>query len=397
MLSIAERVAFLKETRLFSDASAEDLEGVAAAAQEVRLADDQIFIREGEKGDTLYFVVSGQVKAHSSGVEIVRRGRNECIGEIAVIDEGPRSTSVSSIGDVLLLKIGRDDFYRATQGNMSLLQNTLKTVVGKLREDTAREIQAAREHERMMQDMARAHELQMNMLPTEDLHVTAPDGSSLEASGHCYPAELVGGDYHDYFPLPDDRVGIVIGDVMGHGFHTGLMVSIAKSCLHTQVKADYSPPSVMSAMNDMVYGFVHGDYPLFMTFCYMIVDLQDRTISFSNAGHFYPYHYRAGTKRLDMLESDACPLGILEHQEHQVSKSEWEGDDIFVLYSDGIIEAENTEGEDFGEEKLKQLITENAHLSSGELKKTVLDELDSFCQDVVQSDDVSLVIVKMGA
>lgn len=397
MLSIAERVAFLKETRLFSDALTGDLEGVAAAAQEVRLADDQIFIREGEKGDTLYFVVRGQVKVHSSGVEFVRRGRRECIGEIAVIDEGPRSTSVSSIGDVLLLKITRDDFYRAVQGNVSLLQNTLRIVVGKLREDTAREIQAAREHERMMHDMARAHELQMNMLPRQDLRVMAATGAFLEASGHCYPAELVGGDYHDYFPLPDDQVGLVIGDVMGHGFHTGLMVSTAKSCLHTQIKADYSPLSVMSAMNDMVYGFVHGDYPLFMTFCYMVVDLRNNTISFSNAGHFYPYHYRADTKKLDMLESDACPLGILEHQDYEISRSGWGPGDILVLYSDGIVEAENKEREGFGEERLKQLIIENVHLSPAELKRTVLHELDDFCQDVVQSDDVSLVIVKMGA
>jgi len=396
MLSIAERVAFLKETRLFSDASVEDLEGVAAVAQEVHLTDGETFIREGEKGDTLYFVVRGQVKVHSAGVEFVRRGRNECVGEIAVIDEGPRSTSVSSIGDALLLKIGRDDFYRATQRNVRLLQNTLRIVVRKLREDTAREIQAAREHERMMQDMARAHELQMNMLPTQDIRVTASSGSCLEASGHCYPAELVGGDYHDYFPLPGDRVGLVIGDVMGHGFHTGLMVSTAKSCLHTQIKADYSPLSVMSAMNDMVYGFVHGDYPLFMTFCYMVVDLQDKTVSFSNAGHFYPYHYRADTKKLDMLESDACPLGILEHQDYEIRRSGWGPDDIFVLYSDGIVEAENKEHESFGEERLKQLVIENVRLSPAELKRTVLHELDNFCQDVIQSDDVSLVIVKMG-
>jgi sigma-B regulation protein RsbU (phosphoserine phosphatase) len=396
MLSIAERIACLKETELFSDMSTDDLEGIAAVAQEMHFAPGQAVFHAGEKGDAVYFVARGQVKVHESGVELVRRGRNECIGEVAVIDEGPRSASVSSVGDALLLRISRDDFYGAVQGNVELLQNVLKIVVGKLREDTNREIDAARERERMMQDMIRARELQMSMLPRQALRVTTASGSSLEASGHCYPAEMVGGDYHDYFPLPNDRVGIVIGDVMGHGFHTGLMVSTAKSCLHTQIRSDYSIPSVMSAMNDMVYGFMHGDYPLFMSFCYMIADLQDHTILFSNAGHPYPCHYRVSTKQLDVLESNACLLGVLANQSYEVSQCEWEAGDIFALYSDGVVEAQNRKGEDFGEERLKHLIIENDQLPPTELEKTILRELDSFCQDVVQADDVSLVIVRMG-
>ena len=395
MLSIAERVAFLKKTELFSNVPKDALGWIAAVAQEVHLTDDETFIREGEKGDAVYFVVRGRVRIHKSGVEILRLGRYACVGEMAVMVEGPRSASLSSIGDVLLLKIGRDDFYRAVQDNVKLLQNVLNIVVRKLREDIDRETEAIRERERMTQDMVRARELQMSMLPEQDLRATTAGGASLEASGFCHPAEMVGGDYYDYFPLPNDQVGLVIGDVMGHGFHTGLMVSTAKSCLHTQVRTDYSPPSVMSAMNDMVCSFVRSD--LLMTFCYMIVDLKDHTISFSNAGHNYPYHYRVNPKQLDMLESNACVLGVLEHQDYEVAQSEWEDGDIFALYSDGIVEAQSKKKEDFGDERLKRLIVENAHRAPAELKETVLRELDSFCQDVIQADDVSLMIVKMRA
>ena len=393
MLPIAEKMAFLKETELFNDVPKSDLEEVAAIAHEVHFTDGETFIREGEEGDALYFVVSGQVKIHKFGVELIRRGRNECIGEIAVADDGPRSTSVSSIGDSLLLKISRDDFYNAAQNNVKLLQNVLKIVVRKLRRDTDRQIESIRERERMMQDMIRARELQMSMLPVQDLCVEK-NGLSLEASGNCYPAEMVGGDYYDYFVLPDYQVGLVIGDVMGHGFHTGLMVSTAKSCLQTQIRTDHSLTSVMSAMNDMVYGFVHGG--LFMSFCYMVIDMQDNTLSFCNAGHNYPYHYRSDTKQLDMLESNACPLGILEHQDYETSRLRWNEGDIFVLYTDGIVEAQNKEQEDFGEERLRQLIIDNAYLSPAELKGTILQELNNFCEDVIQADDVSLMIVKMG-
>jgi sigma-B regulation protein RsbU (phosphoserine phosphatase) len=98
-----------------------------------------------------------------------------------------------------------------------------------------------------------------------------------------------------------------------------------------------------------------------------------------------------------MLESETCPLGILEYQQFETSQSEWGNGDIIVLYTDGIIEAQNGEQEDFGEERLKQLIIDNVHLSPVKLKETILHELESFCQGTDQADDVSLVIVKMGA
>lgn len=402
MLSIAEKVAFLKETYLLKGVPAKDLEGIAEVAQEIHFTDDQTVFHEGDKGDAIYFIVKGEVKAHNSGVEVVRLEQKKCFGEIAVMDDAPRTTSISPIGDVVLLKIGRDDFHRAVHGSVRLLQNILRIVLRKLREDVRREVQAGHERERMMQDMMRARQMQMSMLPVQDLRIEIANGLALEASGECHPAEMVGGDYHDYFPLSDDQVGLVIGDVMGHGFHTGLMVAMAKSCLHTRIKTDYSLSSVMSALNEMIYGFVQSDlyseiiFPPFMSFCYIIVDLKDRTFSFSNAGHNFPYHYRANTKQPDMLESNACLLGVMEDQEYETGRSEWAEGDIFVLYSDGIIEALNKDEEEFGDERLRQLIMDNVSLSPVQLKEAILKDVDAFCQGVTQADDITLMVVKMG-
>ena len=396
MLSIAERAAFLKETELFTDVSENDLRGVAEVAQEKAFTDDEIIVREGEKGDAVYFIISGQVSIHKSGVEIIRRGERECIGEVAVIDDGPRSSSMSSIKDSLLLKISRDDFYQAIEGNAKLLKNVLNIVLAKFRKDIDREVEAVRARERIAQDLVRAGELQTGMLPTQDLSFTTPEGISVVVSGSCYPADTVGGDYYDYFTLPDGKLCLVIGDVMGHGFHAGLMVSTAISCLHTQIRSDCSIGSVMSAMDDMVYEFVHGS--LYMSFCYIIVDLKDHIISFCNAGHPYPYHYRADEAQLEIFRSNYLPLGtkIFKDEEYEVSISDWREDDIFVLYTDGLTEAENPAKECFGEERLRQLIVENAHLSPAELKKSILHELGKFCQSVTREDDVTLVTVKIG-
>jgi serine phosphatase RsbU (regulator of sigma subunit) len=401
MLSVAERIACLRKTELFSGMSNDALGKIAGVAQEMYLADDKTIFHDGEKGDAVYFVVEGEVKAHRFGIEITRIGKDNCVGEMGVIDEGPRSGSVSSIGDTVLLKVSRDDFYRVAKNDLKLLQNVLKIVLRKLRRDTDRQIDTIREHERTEQDLLRAREMQMSMLPTQDLHVEPANCLCLKASGNCSPAEKVGGDYYDYFSLPDDQVGLVIGDVEGHGFHTGLMVAMAKSCLQVQMKTDHSIPSVMSALEDMVNGFMQSEHSLYMTFCYIIADLREHTISFCNAGHNYPYHYRAATGELDVLESNAHPLGLLVSilglQEFEASQSEWGAGDVFVLYSDGIIEAEDENGELFGKKRLEQLIKENAYLPPDQLKEKILREFDSFCHGAVQVDDVSLVAIKMGA
>jgi len=401
MLSVVEKIACLKKTELFSGMSADALEKIAQVAQEMHLVDDETVFHDGEKGDAVYFVVEGEVKAHRFGIEITRIGKDNCVGEMGVIDEGPRSGSVSSIGDTVLLKVSRDDFYRVAENDLKLLQNVLKIVLRKIRRDTDKQINTIRENERTEQDLLRAREMQMSMLPTQDLHVEPADCLCLNASGNCSPAEKVGGDYYDYFRLSDDQVGLVVGDVEGHGFHTGLMVAMAKSCLQVQMKTDHSIPSVMSALEDMVTGFMQSEHSLYMTLCYIIVDLKNQALLFCNAGHNYPYHYRASSDQLDVLESSARPLGMFVNmlglQEFETSRSGWEAGDVFILYSDGIIEAEDDDGEPFGEERLETLIKENAHLPADQIKEAILREFDSFCHGIAQADDVSLVAIKMGA
>jgi len=394
MLSIDDKIESLKNTELFKDVSEDALKKIAAITQEISMEDDGTLFQEGDKGDAIYFIIHGQMVAHREGVDLAILRASECVGEMAVIDGGPRSASVSSIGNTLLLKIDRDDFYRILQDDVNLLQNSLKIILKKLREHTVKEVNAVRIQARTEQDLLRARELQMSMIPKKDLHYSIDGCPPIRASGCCYPASKVGGDYYDYFILPDKELGLVIGDVMGHGFHTGLLVAMAKSCLQTQMKSDYSIPKVMESMNDMVYGFAEDG--LYMTFFYMILNLEKHTISFSNAGHLYPYQYVKRKKELQPMESDACPLGIKRSQNYQISQLEWDEGDVFVLYTDGITEARNEKDQEFCEERLKELIIKNAELPAHKLKEKILQIYHDFCGNVNQVDDVSLVIVKVG-
>jgi len=396
MLSVKEKISLLKGIRLFDNALPGDLKKIADVAHEVSFSDEDKIIVEGDKGDSLYFVVDGKVKVLKSGTELFQLGPKECIGEMAMIDDQPRSASIISIGNTTLLKISRDDFQNIVCVNSRLLRSFMKVVVGKLRTGTDRE-------DNTMKEAVRAGEIQMSILPKPNLQFLTNGKPTLEISSiySPHPSERVSGDYYDYFTLSDHQIGIVIGDVMGHGIHAGMIVCMAKGCVHGRIKTDFSIPGIMSTMNDMVYKFINTNLsdqgslnPPYMTFCYLIFDLQNCTVSFSNAGHnAAPYHYRANTGQIHSLKTHTLPLGLLDGVEYEVSKFKWGMGDILVLYTDGIVDAEDKKGKPYGSEKLKALIKQNSNLSAEGIRDTIIDEINRYCHGSY-GDDRSLIIVK---
>jgi sigma-B regulation protein RsbU (phosphoserine phosphatase) len=255
-----------------------------------------------------------------------------------------------------------------------------------------KQLEAAQEQikaeERIKQDMERAYEIQMSMLPQQDLK-----HEGIHLSGYCQPADNVGGDYYDYFVLPDGRIGVLIGDVTGHGFYAGLVVAMARSCRTTQTNINPEVEPVMSAINQIVQ--ITGPDWLFMTVCYVLIDPINHTYSYANGGHHFPFHYHAASKEAHPLESTGTLLGILPDMAYPAVERTWASGDLLVLYSDGITEAENAQGELFGEAKLQQLIHAHAHLSPPDLKHTIIQAVEAFCQGVPQRDDVTLVVGKL--
>jgi len=390
MLSVDQKISFLKGTDLFRDCTDDGLDKLASIVQEIHINDDEDIFLEGDNGDAAYLITDGKVKIHSMGKQIAIRGIGEFFGEMAIIDDGPRSATATSMGESILLKIGHDEFYTVMQSDARFTHCLLRELVKRLRDDVNTAVEATR----MKQDLLRARELQVNILPSDDLHYISPDGTGIEVSGVCYPAESVGGDYFDYFPLSDNKIGIVIGDVMGHGFHSGLMVFTTKSCLHTQIISSHDIHDVMSVLNNMVYRFVQSG--MFMTFCYLIADLDKHTVSYCNAGHNYPYHYCNNDKKLHSLESGTYPMGISENIGCPIDETTWDDGDMLVLYTDGITEALDCRGEEFGVERLESLIVDNSGMSASELRQHIIKELNSYCGSEIYKDDVTLVVAKMG-
>ncbi len=384
-----DRASFLKANTLLAKLPTDIVSDLASRMREVRASAGEVIFSEGELGDAAYFIVEGSLFVEKDGIRIVEMLTGDCVGEFALIDEGPRSATAIAKTDVLLLEWRHAEFERALTLGSSVAKGIFQYLISKLRRDVALQVSAGLERERWQQDLKRAHEIQMAMLPQGDLLI-----EHAEISGYCMPAADVGGDYHDYVELGPDATGVILADVTGHGFYAGLLVAMAKSCLHTQAKIDASPGAVMAAMNWTVFHSVQTG--LLMSGCYVRLEHKTRTLSYTNAGHPFPFLYHRASDRMDRLESTDLILGIpgFEDMAFSARERQWEPGDILVLFSDGIHEALSADDEEFGEERLERVILEAKDEEPREVRDRILRAVAEHSRGVAPADDVTVVVAK---
>lgn len=246
------------------------------------------------------------------------------------------------------------------------------------------------EKERYQQEMELASRIQHSMLPQ-----VPPPLPTLDIAFHFQPLDEVGGDYYDLLPLSDGKLGIAIGDVAGHGLGAALLMSMAKSSLHTQASRGAEVLEVMTSINDMVYSALKERR--FMTFFYSVLDTGTLSLTYANAGHHYPYHLDRRMRQLTSLLPSVYPLGVRKDVDYPVRQKTLSPGDILIFYSDGMVESKNSAGEEFGFERLEAAIWRHQERSAASMRDHILAELASFCGSQRAEDDQTIVIIKLKA
>jgi serine phosphatase RsbU (regulator of sigma subunit) len=256
-----------------------------------------------------------------------------------------------------------------------------------------RELAASRERqleqERMEQELKVAHHIQQSMLPSNtDEHRSG----GIVLSGISLPAEHVGGDYFDQLMLEGDRLAVAMGDVNGHGISSALMMSLAKSCLHTQVLSDPGVERVMGVLNRIFFSSVKDRR--FMTFLYGVVDPARMELEVASAGHHLPLLLRQGAvTELDLEPS--YPLGVRYDTRYRSKGFALEAGDVLLLYTDGIVEATDGHGAEFGAERLHAALTELGDGDAITIRDGLIQAFKDFTGDRPQEDDVTLLVLKV--
>jgi serine phosphatase RsbU (regulator of sigma subunit) len=258
-------------------------------------------------------------------------------------------------------------------------------------------LQQKAEKERLEQELRIARSIQMSLLPHGSLVFP---GVSL--SGHCEPAREVGGDYYDFLPLDDSRMGILIADVAGKGTSAALYMAELKGVVLSLSQRHTSPRDLLIDANRIISK--HLDARSFITMTYAVVDVTARTMTMARAGHcplVYVPGPHAESRTSRALQPDGMVLGLQFDTGEVFSRTLEEltlpvgPGDLFLLYTDGISEAMNPEGDYFGDTRLADLAQQYADLSSNELSERILGEVKTFAGAAAQHDDMTMVLLKI--
>jgi len=249
--------------------------------------------------------------------------------------------------------------------------------------------QEIRERERVEQELHVARRIQQASLPKE-----VPTLEGWQISPLYQPAREVGGDFYDFFELPDGRLGIVVGDATGKGVPAALVMASTRSMLRAVAQAsNYSPGEVLRRVNDPLVTDIPPN--MFITCFYCILDPESGRLKYANAGHDLPYlHRRRG--EAEELRARGMPLGLMPGMGYEEKEIVLEAGEATLFYSDGLVEAHDPEGHMFSFPRLRALIAQHAEKES--LEKALLEELYTFVgEGWEQEDDITLLALRRSA
>ncbi len=239
------------------------------------------------------------------------------------------------------------------------------------------------------QQLLLARNVQQDLLPT-----TFPSPDSLDISAICHPAWQIGGDLYDVFQLSDDRVAIILGDVSGKGLPAALLMGLLHGAVRTGADG-HDLEAASRRLNELIFTSTAVERFVTMFWCHYSPGQQ--RLWYVNAGHLAPFVLRAGGTELERLEEGGPVLGVIPQAQYRQGEVELRPGDVLVIYSDGVVEAENAHGEEFGEERLAAIIRENSHQNATDLRDTILAHVRHFVREEPQQDDLTLLVVRPGA
>lgn len=231
-----------------------------------------------------------------------------------------------------------------------------------------------------------AREIQKSILPT-----SVPQLRQVRVAASYLPMTSVAGDFYEFIHLDERHAGFLVADVSGHGVPAALIASMIKVAMHSVAASAAAPEAVMKGLNGILSHQLRGQ---FVTAAYLFLDVERRRALYSAAGHPPLLHWNAAERRIEKIESNGLLFGVLKETDYPVQDVPCGPGDRFLLYTDGLVEAENGAEEAFGDRRLGELISTNAELPASELSAVILQELGRWqSQSGTQQDDVTLIVI----
>ena len=239
----------------------------------------------------------------------------------------------------------------------------------------------------LRQELGVAARMQESILPT-----TFPEDPRYELHAWMTPAREVGGDFYDFFRLEDDRMGIVMADVSGKGVPAAFFMMVSRTLLKGTAIGERSPSKCLGEVNDLLVK--ENEESMFVTAFYASFDPASGRVDFSNAGHNLPFIVKQSGEVRQVECDPGLVLGIMPTFDYPPGSVQLEPGDTFFFYTDGISEAMDEDGDEFGEAELAEVLEECGGLKAADINRHVVQSVQDHAGDAPQSDDITCLTLR---
>jgi serine phosphatase RsbU (regulator of sigma subunit) len=406
--------AVLKQIPLFSSLPTREIQKLLDSMAEVDLEAGQMLLHEGDRSDRFYVLIEGQleiIKALGTSDEklLALRDPGAFIGDMSLFSsEGQRTASVRARTHAHLLEMTNQAFSALLHSQPSIAQEMIRTLSARLDEaenHTIRDLreknqmlreayealQAAQaqiiEKEKMEAELEVARHIQHSILPDEK-----PQRPGFEFGSLLQSMRGVGGDFYDFIHLSNDHLAIVIGDVTDHGVPAALFMALTFSLLRAEAGRTNSPAEALQAVNRHLLEINKSG--MFVTILFCLLDCQGATLRSVRAGHHPPLVLDA-ERRINMTNMGVGqPLGLVPGMLLDEQEMKLEPEAMVVLYTDGVTEAKDADGNDFGVEGIQRVLQASPSLSAQEACEQIYKAVNAFCQNEPQGDDITILAIR---
>ena len=242
------------------------------------------------------------------------------------------------------------------------------------------------EQKRLQAQLEIARQVQLELLPDHD-----PDLEGFDISAYVFPTEEVSGDYYDWVSIFEDQIGVTVADAVGKGIPAALLMAFLRASIRAGVQTGYASHILLSKINNLLWDSIEDNR--FVTAVYGILDTTNRTFVFSNAGHNPPLLIKPdGEYRF--VEYGDTPLGMFYDARYHQHFIRFEKDQVMVIYTDGITEAANSNGEEYGQDRFAKSVLAGINLPAKKLVDHIRKDVADFTERKFLDDDGTLFIVK---
>ncbi len=406
LTSTESRIEILRKCGFLQGLKDKVLYDLATKAEMLNVAFGKTIVTQGEDGSTMYFIISGSAKVHHGEVILANIGAGDVFGEMAVLDSEKRSASVTTESDTLLLSMGRDVFYESLSTDPNAFKAIIHAVLQREREIIHEVKTRSTKLMAYEKEMEIGRKIQADFLPS-----SIPVMESWEFASSFVAAREVAGDFYDVFKLNDlPLLAIVIGDVCDKGVGAALFMTLFRSLIRASslygnmcsalVDAESGSASITASgvlqnslhTTNRYIATTHAGSSMFASVFFGLLDTESGELHYVNAGHESPVIFRQNGET-ELLDITGGVVGLFPAANYAVETVTLNKGDLIFAYTDGVNEAKNVQGEQFGESRFME-ITDPQDTSPDTFIGIILDAIQEFRGAAAQSDDITMLALK---